>query len=344
MRAIYIKSHGHEDSAVLGDMPVPEPGPGEARVRIASASLNRVDLYMRNSGAGITHELPLILGVDGAGVVDMPGPGVTGVAAGDRVVIYPVIYCGECEFCVRGDQMLCLRCRIVGEHRHGAFAEYACVPAHNLYPLPDDLSFDEAATLPTAYLTAWRMVTTQGELRPAETVLIHGIGGGVATAALQIVKLLGARAIVTSGSDAKLEAARDLGADGLVNYREQDVAEAAMEMTGGRGVDAVIENVGDATWGSSLRALRRGGRLVTCGATTGAQPGADLQRIFIRQLRIIGSTIGNRDEFRALLHAVRHRQIRPVVDKMFPLDKGLQALAYLDSGRQTGKVVLRVND
>lgn len=343
MQAIYIESHGRDDSALLGDMAVPEPGPGEVRVRIASAAFNRVDLYMRDSGAGITHELPLILGVDGAGVVDAPGEGVTGIGTGDRVVIYPVIYCGECEFCVRGDQMLCLRCRIVGEHRHGTFAEYACVPAHNLYPLPDDLSFDEAAVLPTAYLTAWRMVVTQGEVQPAETVLIHGIGGGVATAALQIVKLVGGRAIVTSSSDAKLAAARALGADELVNYRDHDVVEAVMAMTEGRGVDAVIENVGDATWATSLRALRRGGRIVTCGATTGSQPGADLQRVFIRQLRIIGSTIGNRDEFRALLRAVGQQRIRPVIDKVFSLDQGLEALGYLEAGHQVGKLVLRVD-
>lgn len=344
MRALYIRGHGHKDSAVFGDMPSPGPGPGEVRVRIASASLNRVDLYMRNSGAGITHELPLILGVDGAGVVETPGAGVTGLAAGDRVVIYPVIHCGECEFCVRGDQMLCLRCRIVGEHRHGTFAEYTNVPAHNLYPIPSELSFDEAAVLPTAYLTAWRMVITQARIQPAETVLIHGIGGGVATAALQVVKLAGARAIVTSGSDDKLEAARGLGADELINYRERDVVEAVMAITEGRGVDAVVENVGEATWAVSLRALRRGGRIVTCGATTGAQPGADLQRVFIRQLRIIGSTIGNRDEFRAVLHAIRQRQIRPVIDKVFSLDEGLEALAYLEAGRQTGKLVLRINE
>ena len=344
MRAIYIKSHGREDSALLGDMPAPEPGPGEARVHIASAAFNRVDLYMRDSGAGITHELPLILGVDGAGVVDATGPDVSGVTAGDRVVIYPVIYCGECEFCVRGDQMLCLRCRIVGEHRHGTFAEYACVPAHNLYPIADDLSFDEAAVLPTAYLTAWRMVVTQGRIRPAETVLIHGIGGGVATAALQIVKLVGAQALVTSGSDDKLETARGRGADELINYREQDVVKAVMEFTAGRGVDAVIENVGEATWSASLRSLRRGGRIVTCGATTGAQPGADLQRVFVRQLRIIGSTIGNREEFRAVLQAVGGSQIRPMIDKVFALEEGLEALAHLAAGHQTGKLVLRVND
>lgn len=344
MRAIYIKSHGHRDSAVLGETPLRDPGPGEVRVRIASAALNRVDLYMRDSGAGITHELPLVLGVDGAGVVEALGTGVDDVAAGERVVIYPVVHCGECEFCVRGDQMLCLNCRIVGEHRDGTFAEYACVPAHNAYPIPDDLSFDDAAVLPTAYLTAWRMVITQGAIRPAETVLIHGVGGGVATAALQIVKLLGARAIVTSSSDAKLDAARELGADELVNYRDRNVVEAVMALTDGRGVDAVIENVGDATWAASLRALRRGGRVVTCGATTGAQPGADLQRVFVRQLRIIGSTIGNREEFRSLLRAVGHRQVRPVIDRVFPLEKGLDALAHLEEGRQTGKLVLRIND
>lgn len=344
MQALHITSHGQPDSAIIGDRPVPAPAAGEVRVRITRAAFNRVDLYMRDSGAGITHELPLILGVDGAGVVDEPGDGVDDVAAGDRVVIYPAVHCGRCEFCLRGDQMLCLRCRIIGEHVDGTFAEYVCVPAHNVCPIPEDLSFDDAAVLPTAYLTAWRMVVTQGGIQPAETVLIHGVGGGVATAALQIVKLVGGRAIVTSGNDAKLEAARDLGADDVINYREQDVLEAVMAMTGGRGVDAVMENVGDKTWAVSLRALRRGGRIVTCGATTGAQPGADLQRVFIRQLRVVGSTLGNLDEFRSLLQSVRDRRIQPVIDRVFSLDEGLEALAYLEQGRQAGKLVLRVTD
>lgn len=343
MRAIYLQNHGTPDAVVIGQRPMPEPAAGEVRVRIMAAAFNHVDLYMRDSGAGITHELPLILGVDGAGVVDALGEGVKQFRLGEHVVLYPARYCGQCEFCLRGEQMLCLSCKIIGEHLDGAFAEYVCLPAVNLHRIPDTLSFEAAACLPTAYLTAWRMVMTQARVRPAETVLIHGIGGGVALAALQIAKLAGARVAVTSSSDNKLNAAQALGADALINYRTQDVAKQVMSLTGGRGVDVVIENVGKATWATSLKSLRRGGRLVTCGSTSGADPSADLQRIFIRQLQIIGSTLGTQDEFRALLLAVRHKQLAPVIDQIYTVEQALDALAYLHDGKQCGKLVLQVN-
>ncbi|HXH03666.1 MAG TPA: zinc-binding dehydrogenase [Candidatus Competibacteraceae bacterium] len=344
MRAVYIQSHGQPDSIVIGERPTPEPGPGEVRVRIVAAAFNHVDLYMRDSGAGITHELPLILGVDGTGIVDTVGPGVIDLGPGDRVVLYPARYCNFCEFCLRGDQMLCLGCKLIGEHSDGTFAEYVCMPAQNVHRIPEGLSFEAAAVLPTAYLTAWRMVMTQARVRPTETVLIQGVGGGVALAALQFAKLAGARVIATSSSDAKLESARKLGADAGVNYRNQDVLEQVLSFTGGRGVDVVIESVGESTWPTSLRALRRGGRIVTCGATTGPNPKADLQRVFIRQLQIIGSTLGNQDEFRALLLAAQHKQFAPVIDKIFPFDQAREALSYLEQARQFGKLVLRVSD
>jgi len=342
MRAVYLQSHGQPDSVVVGDMPAPQPGPGEVRVRVHAAAFNRVDLYMRDSGAGITHELPLILGVDGAGVVDALGPGVSEPGTGRNVVLYPARYCGRCEFCRRGDQMLCLRCRIIGEHRHGTFAEHVCVPAECALPIPEGLSFEQAATLPTAYLTAWRMLVTQARVRPTETVLVHGIGGGVATAALQIARLAGARALVTSGSDAKLERAQALGAETGINYRDEDVLARVLECTGGRGVDVVVETVGEATWPVSLRAALRGGRIVTCGATTGPQPGADLQRVFIRQLRILGSTLGNLTEMHGLLQAVAQGGLEPVIDRTFSFEQAREALEHLAAGRQLGKLVLQV--
>lgn len=343
MRAIYLQSHGQPDSIVVGERPDPEPGPGEIRVRVQAASFNHVDLYMRDSGAGISHQLPLVLGVDGAGVVDALGPGVTHPAPGERVVLYCARHCGRCEFCRRGDQMLCTRCRILGEHVDGTFADYVCAPADIAFPIPDALSVESAATLPTAYLTAWRMVVTQAAVRPTDTVLIHGIGGGVALAALQFATLAGARVLATSHTDAKLEQAQDLGADAGINYTSEDVLARVLERTGGRGVDVVVETVGDATWPISLRALVRGGRLVTCGATTGPNPKADLQRIFIRQLRIAGSTIGNLEEFRALLLAAERRQFAPIIDKVFPFEKAPEALAYLDQARQFGKLALRIS-
>lgn len=344
MRAVLIQSHGKPESVVIGDMPTPEPTPGEVRVRVVAAGFNHVDLYMRDSGAGITHNLPLILGVDGAGVVDAVGEGVDSPTPGDRVVLYPIRYCGRCEFCLRGDQMLCLDCKIMGEHINGTFAEYVCMPAYCAYSLPAGLSFESAAVLPTAYLTAWRMVMTRGRIRPAETVLIHGIGGGVALAALQLAKLAGAHVLVTSSSDAKLKKAEDLGAATGINYRTEDVVKRVLEITNGRGVDAIIENVGEATWPISLRCVARSGRIVTCGATTGPNPKADLQRIFIRQLRILGSTLGTQDEFRALLLAAEGKQFEPVIDRAYSFHQVRQALDDLENARQFGKLVLRVGE
>ena len=342
MRAIYIQSHGQPDSVVVGVRDAPEPGPGQVRVRVVAAAFNHVDLYMRESGKGITHELPLILGVDGAGSVEKIGAGVGRRQAGDRVVLYPSKVCGHCEFCRKGEQMLCLTCQVLGEHIDGAFAEYVVVDEDMLFALPDNIPFETAAVLPTAYLTAWRMVMTQARVRPTETVLIHGIGGGVALASLQMVELAGGRAIVTSGQDDKLEKARAYGAAATVNYRDDEVVDAVMQFTGGRGVDVVIDNVGDATWGASLRSVRRGGRIVTCGATTGGFPAADLQRVFIRQIKIFGSTLGTHDEFRALIAAVAEGQLEPVVDRVYEFDAAPEALQHLDQAGQFGKLVLSV--
>jgi len=343
MHAVYLQSHGAADSVVIGERPEPRAGAGQVRVAVEAGAFNHVDLYMRNSGAGITHDLPLILGVDGAGRVDALGDGVDDWQAGDRVVIYPARVCGHCEFCRRGEHMLCLRCKVIGEHIDGSFAEFVNVDAHMLFAIPDEMDFAVAATLPTAYLTAWRMIMTQARLQAGETVLVHGVGGGVALASLQIAKLAGARVIVTSSAEAKLEVAREQGADAWLNYQSDDVVEAVMAFTGGRGVDVVIDNVGQATWAASLRSLRRGGRLVTCGATSGASPPADLQRVFIRQLQIFGSTLGTQDEFRALLNAVGAGQLSPVIDRQYDFADAGQALADLEAARQCGKLVLKIN-
>ncbi len=343
MRAVYLQSHAQADSVVVGERPQAEPGPGQVRVRLAAAACNHVDLYMRDSGVGITHELPLILGVDGAGTVDALGAGVRGWQPGQRVVIYPAEFCGACEFCRRGEQMLCLACKINGEHIDGTFADSVCVAAHNLFAIPDSMSFETAATLPVAYLTAWRMVMTQAALRPSETVLVHGVGGGVALASLQLARYAGCRVIATTSSAEKIARARELGADRVIDYRSEDVVEAVMQATDGRGVDAVVDNVGAQTWPISLRAVRRGGRIVTCGATSGPNPKADLQRVFIRQIRISGSTLGSQDEFRRLLLAVGEGRVAPVIDRVYPLADARQALDRLTRAEQFGKLVLHID-
>ncbi len=327
-------------TVVLGERPDPTRAPGEVLVRIKAGSLNRVDLYMRDTGAGITHALPLIMGVDGAGVVEAVDPGESGLRVGDRVLLHPGLGCGRCEFCLRGDSVLCLRYRILGEHVDGTFADLVSLPAANVFPIPDGLSFEEAACLPVAYLTAWRMVVTKAAVRPTDTVLIFGVGGGVSLAALQICRMIGARVIATSTSDAKLERARALGAAVTVNARNADVVGAVMEATRKRGVDVVVENVGQATWDTALRSVVRGGTIVTCGATSGGAPSADLHRVFIRQLRILGSTLGTPGDLLELLRAVQGNGLRPVIDSRFPLDRHGEAFDRLAGGEQSGKVVL----
>ncbi|SCY32929.1 zinc-binding dehydrogenase [Microvirga guangxiensis] len=342
MRAAFITGHGGNEVVQIGQRPEPIRAPGEILVRVKAATLNRVDLYMRDSGAGITHTLPQIMGLDGAGVVEEVGADERRIKVGDRVVLHPGVVCGRCEFCQRGEQVLCVEIKYLGEHRDGTIAELVSVPADNVFPMPEAFSFAEAASLGVNYLTAWRMIFTKTQVKPWETVLIFGIGGGVSLAALQLVKAIGAKAIVTSRDDAKLQRARAMGADGTINGRTQDIARMALELTGGRGVDVVIENVGEAVWPAAMRSLVRGGRLATCGATTGDNPSADLRRLFIRQLQIFGSTAGNFSEFRDLIAFCKQGTVKPIIDSLYPLDQMHAALSRLEAGEQFGKVAIEI--
>ncbi|HSV59217.1 MAG TPA: zinc-binding dehydrogenase [Variovorax sp.] len=342
MRAAYITGHGGNEVVCAGQRPMPQRQAGEVLVRLHAATVNRVDLYMRDSGVGITHRLPQIMGLDGAGVVEEVDAGETLLAPGQRVVLHPGIACGRCEFCLRGDDVLCTSMRLLGEHRDGSFAEFVSVPARNVFPIPAGMDAMQAAALGVTHLTAWRMLFTQARLQAHETVLVFGIGGGVSLAALQLAKMTGARVIVTSRDAAKVERAAALGADHGINSTAQDVAKAVQALTGGRGVDVVIENVGAAAWGSAMKSLVRGGRLVTCGATTGDQPGADLRRLFIRQLQVFGSTLGNLSEFRDLLSACGGGRVRPHIDAVYPLEAVHEALTRLESGAQFGKLGIRI--
>jgi NADPH:quinone reductase-like Zn-dependent oxidoreductase len=293
---------------------------------------------MRESGAGITHVLPQIMGVDGAGTVVEVDDDERRLSAGQAVVLHPCVGCGRCEFCLRGEHVLCTAMNILGEHRDGTFAEFVCLPIENVFPLPKDLNFVEAAALGVSYPTAWRMLFTKARVQPWETVLIFGIGGSVSLAALQLVKMIGARVIVTSRDPAKLARATELGADATIDGRREDIADRALALTDGRGVDVVIENVGEAVWSAAMKSLVRGGRLVTCGATTGDQPSADLRRLFIRQLQIFGSTHSTFAEFRQLLAVCERGLIRPLIDRRFGLDEIHAALDRLEAGQQFGKV------
>lgn len=342
MKAAFITGHGGNEVVQVGERSLPPRSPGEVLVRVQAATLNQVDLYMRNSGAGITHQLPQTLGLDAAGTVEACDDTDPLLRPGQEVVVHPGIACGRCEFCQRGDSALCTRIQFLGEHRDGTFAQWIQVPAAQLFPKPAHLNWAEAAALGVNHLTAWRMLFTKAGLKPWETVLIFGVGGGVSLAALQLVKAIGARVIVTSRDETKLQRAQAMGADHAIHSTTADVVKSVMAYTDGRGVDVVFENVGAAVWPWAMKSLVRGGRLVTCGATTGDQPGADLRRIFVRQLQIFGSSLGNHGEFRDLLNMVTRAGLRPVIDREFPLEEVRSALDHLETGTQFGKIALRI--
>lgn len=342
MRALTIDAHGGLDQLRLRvDLPVPElASPNDVRVRVQAAALNHLDLWVVGGVPGVRITPGWVLGADCVGVVDAVGSAVTSVHVGDRVVLNPGVSDRTCEYCRSGDNPLCLRYAILGEHRTGCFADYVVVPDLNVLPIPGDIDARVAAAFPLVTLTAWRMVVTRARVRPEDQVLIHGIGGGVALAALQICKSIGARVWVTSGSDAKLERARLLGADELLNYRTTDVAKEVRARTGKRGVDVVIDSVGEATWSASLGSLGKRGRLVTCGGTSGPMVQTDIRRLFWNQWTIMGSTMGSDAEFAAIVAELRAGRLFPPIDSAFPIEEGRSAFERLASGEQFGKVVL----
>jgi len=338
MKAVFFRSHGGSEVLEYGDWPDPKPGPGEAVVAIRAAAMNQLDVFVRNGIPGVP--LPQVPGADGSGVVEELGPGVTGLTPGDRVLIQPGLWCGTCEFCLSGEQCLCVTFRIVGEHAPGTFAEQAVVPAHNLFPIPEKISFEQAAAFPLSYQTAWRMIVGRGVVRPGDTVLIHGVGGGVGWAALQIALLCGARVIATTSGEEKARQARVAGAELVVDYASEDVGEAVRRHTAKRGVDVVVDSVGEKTWMTSLRAVRRGGRIVTCGATTGPNPPEEIRLIFWKHISILGTTMANDREFRAVLGAVASGRLAPRIDRVLPLAQAAEGYRLLEEGRQFGKIVL----
>lgn len=332
MQAIAIRQHGGLDRVAVLDVPPSELTPGSVRVDLRAAALNHLDLFVIAGIPGVELSMPHVLGADGAGVVSEVADGVSDVSAGDEVVLDPGLGSPD-----EGGYAL------LGEMVPGTFAEQIVVPAENCFPKPAPLSWVEAAAFPLVTLTAWRMLVSKAGLGAGEWVLIHGIGGGVSLAALQIVRHFGARAIVTSHSESKRERALELGAEVAVDYTQDDVVAAVRACTDGVGADVVIDNVGEATFAASIRACRKGGRIVTCGATSGAKIPVDVRRVFWRQLSILGSTMGNAAEFRAMLDVIASGAIAPVVDKVFPLAEGPAALQRLENAEQFGKIVLEIS-
>jgi len=342
MKALAFNEFGGPEKLRLQDVPDPKAAPGEVLVRVRACALNHLDIFVREGIPALKTPLPFWTGCDIAGDVAEVGPDVTGLRVGDRVCVNPNLTCGRCEFCIQGEDSLCVRYGIVGEHLPGGLAELVAVSAENVLPLPAHVSYEHAASFILTNMTAWRMVVTQARVRPGEDVLILGVGGGVSSTAVQIAKLCGARVLVTSSSDAKLERARQLGADVSINYAQEDGESAVYEKTAKRGVDVVLENVGAQTWKQSLRSLRKGGRLVTCGATTGPIAETDIRIVFWKQIHIIGSTMANRREFNDVMRLFFAGRLKAIVDEIVPLKDGAAAQRRLAEGRQFGKIVLTV--
>src|SRR5918996_1028121 len=334
MKALAFKEFGGPDKLAYQDVPDPTIKPNEVLVRVRACTLNHLDLFVRLGIPSLKTPLPFWTGCDIAGDIADTGVNVRDVKIGDRVAVNPNLTCGRCEFCVAGEDSLCDRYGILGEHVHGGLAESVAVRGAHVLPLPQHVRYEDAASFVLTNMTAWRMVVTQARVKPGEDVLILGVGGGVSSTAVQIAKLCGARVLVTSSSDAKLERARALGADIAINYAKEDWAKAVAERTARRGVDLLIENVGAATWKQSLRSVRKGGRLVTCGATSGPIGETDIRIVFWNQIHIIGSTMANRREFTEVMGLFFAGRLKPIVDEVVPLKDGAAAQQRLADGKQ----------
>ena len=340
MKAAFFKEHGGSDKILYDDYRDPVPEAGEALVRVRACGLNHVDLLLLDGRFPPPEGLPHVNGCEVTGTVEALGPGVRGLSPGQRVIVFPGFSCGQCEFCWRGERTVCLRYGYLGAHRDGGYAELVRVPAVNLLPLPDALSFEAGAALPMAMLTAWHALVAKAGVRPGQTVLVHAAGSGVGSAAVQIGKLIGARVLATAGSDAKLAKARELGADEVINHSRQKIADEVKRLTDRRGVDVVFEHVGTATWDASLMSLAPSGRLVTCGATTGYQAHVDIRYLFSRNLSILGSYMGSKAELYDVLHLVAQRKLRAVIDRTMPLEECALAHELMERREQFGKIVL----
>ena len=339
MRAAIFHEHGGPEVVRVQHVPRPSAGPGQLLVRVRAAAMNHLDLWIRR-GLPIDTTMPHIGGSDVAGVVEETGDGVDGGRVGERVVVNPSLWCGACHECRRGEESLCVRYRILGEHTDGGFAELVAVDADHAYRIPDEMAFEDAAALPISYMTAWRALVTRAAVRPGEDVLVIGASGGTAIAAVQIARLAGARVFAVTSGEENVARLLDLGADVVYDRTAEDWSAAVHRDTGRRGVDVVVENVGAATWKGSMRALARGGRLVTYGATAGPKVELDVRAMFWKQLQVIGTTMASRGEFEEMLRVAFSGRLRPVIDSVMPLDDAADAHARLEAGGQFGKIVL----
>jgi NADPH:quinone reductase-like Zn-dependent oxidoreductase len=344
MKAAVFHEHGGADKLQMADLPVPEPGPAQVRVKVAWGALNHLDLWTRNGLPGVTLAMPHIGISDIAGTVDKAGEGVQGWSPGDRVVVNPGLSCGECTYCRRGEDATCRTYGVMGEHAPGGAAEYAVVPTRNLLRVPDGFSLKKACAANLSYMTAYRMVKSRAQVNPGENVLVLGAGSGVSTAAIQIAKRLGATVYATTSTKEKEERAKALGADMVVNYKDDpDWHKTFYKATDKHGMDVVVDHIGEQTWAKSVRALAKGGRLVTCGGTTGPQTTQDVRLLFWRQLSILGSTMAHDREYREVMSLVFDGHLEPPIDEAFPLEGLADAHRRMERHEQFGKIMIRVS-
>lgn len=340
MKAMALTAHGGPDTLQRMDLPDPTPRPGEVRVKVKACALNRLDLLVREGWPQLSLAFPHVLGTDLAGTVDAVGEDATDVPLGVNVIVNPGISCGACRECLSGRDHACRGFHLLGQHAHGGYAEYACVPRANLVPMPKNLSFPEAASLPLSFLTAWEMLVNRARVAPGETVLVHSAGGGVGSAAVQIARLCGARVLATVGGTAKVEKAKDLGAEAVIDHHSQDFVAEARRFSERRGIDVVVEHTGGANFGRSLATLAVGGRLVTCGATGGAETALDVRTLFYKRISLLGSTLGSKGDLFTLAKLFEEGRLRPVVDREFPLAEAAKAHGLLADRAHFGKLVL----
>ncbi len=340
MKAAIFQKHGGPEVIEIADVATPQVLPGQALIAVHAAAMNHLDLWARRGLPGLRLEFPHIGGSDMAGTIAEVGEGVEDLEPGMRVLVNPSLWCGHCEWCRQGQESLCNSFKIIGEHLNGGFAEYAVVPARNVLALPDELSFEDAAAVPLVYQTAWRAVVSRGRLQRGETILITGGSGGVSTAALQIARRMGAHVFVVTSGATKAQRLRDLGADIVIDRLEQDFASEVRSATEKRGVDMVLDSVGESIWADLMRSLARNGRLVTYGATTGPIGQIDIRLAFWKQLQVIGTTMSSRSEFEEVMSLVFRRELEPVIDVVWPLEKARDAHLRLEAGEQFGKIVL----
>ncbi|MBM4062456.1 MAG: zinc-binding dehydrogenase [Planctomycetes bacterium] len=342
MRCVVVREHGGFDKLRLEERPVPSPGPGEVRVRMLAVGLNHLDTWVRRGVPGHTFPLPLVTSSDGSGVIDALGPGVTNVREGDAVTVLPALSCGACEACQTGVDQLCRHYRILGEAADGTAAEFVCLPLANVAPKPAALTAAEAGSVGLVFQTAWNMLVRRAELRAGETVLVHAGLSGVGSAAVQIARVLGAQVIATAGGPAKCARVLELGAHHAIDHTSRDFVAEVRTLTGKAGVHVVFEHVGAATFDGSLKVLQRGGRLVTCGATTGGAVQLSLHALFFKSLSVLGSTMGSKGDLRAILRLFESGRFRPVLDRTLPLERAGEAHRLLEAREAMGKVVLTV--